>query len=271
MSAAALERFVVSSRRLLVITGAGLSAPSGIHTYRDAHGTWQRSAPIMHQAFVDNEGIRRRYWLRSMHGWPMFERAKPNPAHEALAALEAMGRLVCVVTQNVDGLHQRAGQRRLIELHGSLSRVRCLSCGASHPRAELQGWLEQHNPAWCDLSASARPDGDAEVAVETDPSGFRIPSCSCGGILKPDVVFYGGAVPRATVAEVQRHLAEADGLLVVGSSLMVYSSFRFAREASARGLPMAAINQGCTRADAWLDCKLEADCAVALPELLRAL
>jgi NAD-dependent SIR2 family protein deacetylase len=269
VSAEALARFLRSARSLFVITGAGCSAPSGIDTYRDDSGTWRRSAPIQHQEFMGSSKARQRYWARSMRGWPMFRNARPNPAHDALADLEASGRLRVIVTQNVDGLHQRAGSRKLIELHGSLAEVVCMDCERTRPREELQGWLEKENGAWLSLPAEARPDGDADLVGQFDD--FAVPECVCGGILKPDVVFYGDSVPRRRVDHAREELAAADALLVVGSSLMVFSSFRFLREARELALPMAAVNLGKTRADDWFGCKLQADGAVALPELVRAL
>lgn len=268
MSNAPLQDFLARHQRLLVITGAGCSAPSGIATYRDAAGDWQRSQPIQHQDFVSSETARQRYWARSMRGWPMFATARANAAHQTLARLEQTDRIACVVTQNVDGLHQQAGQRRLIELHGSLSRVVCLSCGDLQPRDDIQDWLDDCNPQLREAPGRPAPDGDADLGgAESDPS-VRIPDCdSCGGILKPDVVFYGDSVPRTRVDAAFAALDQADALLVVGSSLMVFSSYRFCRRAWQQGIPMAAINIGKTRADAWFEVKAEEDCAVVLPGL----
>jgi NAD-dependent SIR2 family protein deacetylase len=264
-----LSAFLSRAERLFVITGAGCSAPSGIDTYRDDAGQWRRVSPIQHQDFMRSGPVRARYWARSMRGWPVIQNARPNAAHDALAELERRGSVQSVITQNVDGLHQRAGQKRLIELHGSLSRVICMRCGAVTARQEVQAWLEARNAGWLDLPAEDRPDGDAEIVGQFD--SFAVPECDCGGMLKPDVVFYGDSVPRKRVERVRGHLAVADALLVVGSSLMVYSSYRFLKEGRARGLPMAAINRGATRADAWFHAKWQADGAVALPELVRTL
>lgn len=269
MSLEVFDRFLRKSERLFVITGAGCSAPSGIDTYRDETGEWRRSSPIQHQDFVRSRRTRARYWARSLLGWPMFRDAVPNAAHASLADLEDRGRLEVLVTQNVDGLHQRAGQRQLVELHGSLSRVVCMTCGEAMNRDDLQQWLETHNATWLELPAEPRPDGDAELVGQFDD--FLVPECECGGVLKPDVVFYGDSVPRQRVDAVREHLSAADALLVVGSSLMVYSSYRFLKAGREMGLPMAAINRGRTRADDWLDCKWEADGAVALPALVRTL
>ncbi len=266
-----LTAYLAGVERLFVLTGAGISAPSGIGTYRNHEGDWQRSDPVQHQDFLKHAEARRRYWARSMRGWPAFRDAEPNPAHRALSRLAQADRVQVVVTQNVDGLHQQAGQSRVIELHGSLREVVCLDCGARRARDDLQAWLEQENGAWLAGAVSAQPDGDAAFEDDRSFDGFREPACHCGGILKPDVVFYGDSVPRARVESVRAELAQADGFLVVGSSLMVYSSFRFAKEAKALNLPMVAINQGRTRADDWLACKWQADSASALPELVGAL
>lgn len=266
-----LTAFMQASERLFVITGAGISAPSGIGTYRDHAGTWQRSEPVQHQDFVRSAEARQRYWARSMRGWPSFQAASPNPAHVALVALERAERIQTVVTQNVDGLHQRAGQRRLIELHGNLGEVICLECGARQPREALQDWLELANSGWLQGAVQAQPDGDAAFETVRQFDDFHIPACHCGGNLKPDVVFYGDSVPSARVALVRAELEQADALLVIGSSLMVYSSYRFLREARALGLPMAAINQGRTRADDWFHWKWAEDCERALPLLTRPL
>jgi len=168
----------------------------------------------------------------------------------------------------VDGLHQRAGARRVVELHGSLVRVVCLSCATSADRAEIQSWLEARNPAWLEGPVATRPDGDAEFLAVRHFADFDVPTCQCGGILKPDVVFYGDSVPGARVEAIQDELGRSDAVLVVGSSLMVYSSYRFLKAAKSRSLPLAAVNLGLTRADDWLECKWEADSAEALPALL---
>ena len=266
-----LKEFVGTHERLFVITGAGVSAPSGIDTYRDHAGDWRRPQSVQHQDFVAQPAARRRYWARSMRGWPSFERARPNAAHKSLAALEGQGRVSMLVTQNVDGLHQAAGQQRLIELHGSLAWVTCLTCGARSPRTELQSWLVRNNPFLRDAPAELRPDGDAALGGQEDAAAVRVPPCRrCAGVLKPDVVFYGDSVPRGRVGAAMRALEVADGVLVVGSSLMVYSSFRFCRRAGELALPMAAVNLGRTRADDSFSVKVEADCAVVLPQLLEA-
>ncbi len=264
----ALRDFVATHPRLMVLTGAGISTGSGITDYRDANGQWKRSPPMDIQTFRASPRNRARYWSRSMAGWPIVAAAQPNDAHRALVALEAQQRLVGVVTQNVDGLHDAAGQRRIVSLHGRLSEVVCLTCGAQTARADWQRWLIERNGPPAAQTAPA-PDGDADVVVDLE--GFQSPACdACGGVLKPDVVFFGESVPRARVERCREMLADADALLVLGSSLMVYSGFRFCRAASEAGKPVAIVNLGHTRADALAAVKLEADCGAALRALLGA-
>jgi NAD-dependent SIR2 family protein deacetylase len=263
----ALQDFIAGHQRLFVLTGAGCSTNSGIPDYRDSDGNWKRTRPVTIQAYLGETGTRQRYWARSMVGWRRFGRAAPNGAHRALASLEAQGRCKQLVTQNVDRLHQAAGSQKVIDLHGRLDVVRCLGCGATTPRETFQDELARRNPAWLALDAADAPDGDADL--DHDFSSFVVPACeACGGVLKPDVVFFGENVPRDVVASVQDHLAQADAMLVVGSSLMVYSGFRFVRMAEERGLPIAAVNLGRTRADELLTLKVEDSCETALAFLL---
>ena len=263
-----LAQFFVRHQQVLVITGAGCSTPSGIGDYRDAQGEWKRAAPVQMQEFVASEAMRRRYWARSMHGWPSFEKAEPNLAHDALAELERRGAVSGLITQNVDGLHQRAGQRAVIELHGSLQWIVCLDCSRRTSRADLQRWLEAENSFVLEASASLAPDGDADLVVQ-DLSAFRVPNCErCGGIVKPDVVFYGDSVPRPRVDDAYSQVDAAGALLVVGSSLMVFSSYRFLKRAHERCVPMAAVNRGRTRADDWLEFKVDDNCATVLSRLV---
>jgi NAD-dependent SIR2 family protein deacetylase len=202
-----------------------------------------------------------------MIGWPRIAKARPNAAHRALARLERALGFARLVTQNVDGLHQRAGSADVVELHGNLARVVCLDCGTAHMRDAIQRLLEDANPGFLDGSAAVAPDGDADVDV-ADLDAFAVAACPrCGGDLKPDVVFFGENVPRERVASAMRALEAADAMLVVGSSLMVYSGFRFCERAAALGLPIAAINRGRTRADALFAVKIEASCAEALSAL----
>jgi NAD-dependent SIR2 family protein deacetylase len=269
MQSTDLPDFVDRHRRLFVLTGAGCSTNSGIPDYRDADGNWKRAQPVTYQAFMGQEATRRRYWARSMIGWRRFGRAQPNDAHRALARLEAMGRSEVLLTQNVDRLHQTAGSDRVIDLHGRLDLVRCMGCERRMPRTELQDELGRLNPSWIDLDAADAPDGDADIE-SADFASFIVPPCRhCGGVLKPDVVFFGENVPRDRVDTATQHLGQADAMLIVGSSLMVYSGFRFVQAAARAGKPIAAINLGRTRADELLALKVEQSCEEALAFLLR--
>jgi NAD-dependent SIR2 family protein deacetylase len=264
---AELHAFARASRRLLVLTGAGCSTESGIPDYRDAAGGWKRSPPIQLREFVSDSLARRRYWVRSLAGWPIVAGARPNAAHHALSLLEMQGRLCQLITQNVDGLHQRAGSRAVIDLHGRLDEVLCLDCGALVARAELQSELESLNPHLAGRPATLAPDGDADLG-DVDYAAFRIPACRrCGGLLKPAVVFFGESVPRARVECALERLKEADALLVAGSSLMVWSGYRFVRLARERGMPIAIVNLGRTRADELADLRVRAHCGEALARL----
>jgi NAD-dependent SIR2 family protein deacetylase len=263
-----LEEFVDRRRRLFVLTGAGCSVNSGIPDYRDADGAWKRSPPVTFQAFMGQAATRRRYWARSLIGWRRVSRARPNDAHRALARLEAMGKSEILLTQNVDRLHQAAGSGAVIDLHGRLDRVRCMGCGRVSPRQDLQDELARLNPQWLARDAADAPDGDADLDG-VDFSDFAVPACArCGGVLKPDVVFFGESVPRDRVEAAQRHLERADAMLIVGSSLMVYSGFRFVETAARAGKPAAAVNLGRTRADPLLTLKVQASCEAALAFLL---
>lgn len=270
MSDSRLEDFIAAHRRLFVLTGAGCSTGSGIPDYRDEQGAWKRTPPVTYQAFVGDGITRRRYWARSLVGWPRIAQAQPNAAHRALAALEARGRCSQLLTQNVDGLHQAAGSRAVIDLHGRLDAVVCLGCGASSSRADVQRRLAEANPAWAGLAAGAAPDGDADLE-DRDFATFQVPACDgCGGMLKPDVVFFGENVPRARVDAAMARLAQADAMLVVGSSLMVYSGLRFVHAAVRAQIPVAAVNLGRTRADDLLRFRMAAPCGDALRFLLGA-
>jgi NAD-dependent SIR2 family protein deacetylase len=263
-----LQDFIDGHQRLFILTGAGCSTPSGIPDYRDADGQWKRAQPVTYQAFMGEEKTRRRYWARSLIGWRLMRQAEPYDAHRALAKLEAMGRTELLLTQNVDRLHQAAGSERVIDLHGRIDRVRCMDCDARSPRDAFQHELSTLNTDWLDLDAAEAPDGDADLEG-ADFSSFVIPPCRrCGGVVKPDVVFFGENVPRDRVDAAFRHLDEADGMLIVGSSLMVYSGFRFVERAASLGKPLAAVNLGRTRADALLTLKAEEPCESALSFLL---
>jgi NAD-dependent SIR2 family protein deacetylase len=259
-----LSDFMARYRRLFVLTGAGCSTDSGIPDYRDAHGEWKRSPPLSFQAFMGSAAARQRYWARSLVGWPRFQRAGPNQAHQALAKLEQQDRLELLVTQNVDGLHQAAGSMQVIDLHGRLDRVRCMDCGCLESREELQAKLMERNSHWNRLQGQSAPDGDADLEGLLFHE-FVVPMCvRCDGVLKPDVVFLGESVPRSRVEAAMQALERADAVLVVGSSLMMYSGYRFVRAAAKSGKAVAAVNLGRTRADELLTLKVSEPCAQAL-------
>ncbi|MGL0787778.1 NAD-dependent protein deacetylase [Xanthomonas translucens] len=265
---AALQAFVARHRRLFVLTGAGCSTDSGIPDYRDAAGDWKRAQPVTYQAFMGELATRQRYWARSLVGWPRFGYARPNATHAALAQLEARGQVELLLTQNVDRLHQAAGSAAVIDLHGRLDVVRCMECERRLPREDFQQQLLQRNPHWATLQAGQAPDGDADLE-DVDFAVFAVPACTqCGGVLKPDVVFFGENVPRERVAAAFAHLQQADAMLVLGSSLMVYSGFRFVQAAAKACMPIAAVNLGRTRGDDLLSLKLAQPCAQALEFLL---
>ena len=267
----ALIALLQQRRPWTVLTGAGISTGSGIPDYRDASGAWKRPAPVNFQDFMAQEHTRQRYWARSLVGWPVFSQARPNAAHAALAQLEQAGWVQAVITQNVDGLHQQAGSRNVVDLHGQLDEVVCMGCAQISARAAFQNRLLAANPDWGQHHASVAPDGDADL-TGLDFSRFQVPPCPvCGGILKPHVVFYGENVPAQRKQYAMEQLAASQALLVVGSSLMVFSGLRLLHAAQQQGSLVAAINLGVTRADALLDCKLAMPCAEALQALVAAL
>jgi NAD-dependent SIR2 family protein deacetylase len=266
-----LAAWLGARSRVTAITGAGVSTESGIPDYRDGDGNWKRSPPVQYRDFVENEAVRKRYWARSFAGWPMFAAARPSTAHAALARLETAGRIGRIVTQNVDRLHQRAGSRNVIDLHGRLDVVRCLAQGHRFERDAFQQRLRDANPDWGVSPARIAPDGDADLEG-IDFGRFNVPACEiCGGMLKPDVVFYGESVPRETTAAALEAVESADGVLVAGSSLMVWSSFRLVRAAVARGIEVDAVNRGRTRADELFAFKLDRECGEVLDAVLEAL
>jgi NAD-dependent SIR2 family protein deacetylase len=259
-----LREFIARHPRLFVLTGAGCSTDSGIPDYRDEAGAWKRAHPIMFRDFVADDRARKRYWARSLVGFRRLRTASPNEAHRALARLERNGRVAQLVTQNVDGLHQAAGSGQVIDLHGRIDVVRCLVCDRRVPRDELQMELTRRNPGFAVLDALEAPDGDADLdAVAFD--AFDVPACdACGGLLKPDVVFFGEGVPAERVGRAMAAIDASDAMLVVGSSLMVYSGYRFVRAMAEARKPIAAINLGRTRADELLTLKVASPCADAL-------
>ncbi|MET8001028.1 NAD-dependent protein deacetylase [Nonomuraea glycinis] len=269
-----------SARRLLaelvagggvsVLSGAGLSTESGIPDYRGPTGRARKAEPMTYQRFVGSARARQRYWARSHVGWRQIGSARPNDGHRAVAELERLGLIAGIVTQNVDGLHQAAGARRVIELHGGLDRVVCLSCRERSPRTELERRLGAANADW-DASGRINPDGDALLDDE-QVEGFRVVDCeSCGGLLKPDVIFFGENVPRPRVDECFALVAGARALLVLGSSLTVRSGLRFVDKAAALGIPIAIVNQGPTRGDADAALTLDAPLGPTLTELTTLL
>ncbi len=263
---------LLRGRRVVALTGAGCSTESGIPDYRgplpDGSPRPERT-PLMFREFVASATARRRYWARAVIGWRAVASARPNPAHRALAEMEERGALRGVITQNVDGLHRAAGSRRVVELHGALARVRCLGCGDTLERAALQERLLARNPDWLDRAPALAPDGDADI---DEVAGFAVEDCgACGGPLKPDVVLFGENVPAGVVAAAWNLFDEAEALLVVGSSLAVFSGYRFVRRAAERRIPIAIVNRGATRGDGEASLKLEARAGETLPLLAERL
>jgi NAD-dependent SIR2 family protein deacetylase len=253
----------------VVLSGAGLSTESGIPDYRGPSGRARRGQPMTYQAFTGSEQARQRYWARSHLGWRHITDAAPNAGHRAVAELERRGLLAGIITQNVDGLHQAAGAREVTELHGSLHRVTCLGCWQRTPRLALHERLRAANPDWETRIAAVNPDGD--VALE-DTAGFTVVNCDgCGGLLKPDVVFFGENVPKPRVEACYALVASAGSLVVLGSSLTVMSGFRYVRHAAGLGTPVVIVNQGATRGDelavATLDAPLGETLTAAMAEL----
>ncbi|WP_309892648.1 NAD-dependent protein deacetylase [Archangium sp.] len=262
---------LLRGRRVVALTGAGCSTESGIPDYRGPGTRARARNPIQHREFLTRPEVRARYWARSLLGWPRFSAARPNAAHEALAALEREGQVLGLITQNVDRLHHAAGSQRVIELHGALAQVRCLDCEAVEPRTQLQERLLALNPGFVEHSAELRPDGDAELALERVQS-FQVAACTrCRGTLKPDVVFFGDNVPPPTVEAAFSLLEEGDALLVVGSSLAIYSGYRFLQRAVSRQLPVGLINLGECRGSELMDVRVEAQAGEVLPRLVEAL
>lgn len=258
-----LREFIHANSPLLILTGAGVSTDSGIPDYRDSQGNWKRKQPVQHQDFMQSAATRQRYWARSLIGWPVMQRAQPNLAHKKIAALEIQGLTTHTVTQNVDRLHQKAGSQDVIDLHGRADELVCMSCSHRQGRLLMHDRCASLNSQFAELTANTAPDGDADL--EMDFSGFQVPGCPhCNGILKPDVVFFGDNVPRDRVDQVFDSLADSRGLLVIGSSLMVFSGFRFARQAHQSNIPVAIVTQGKTRADELASLKIDAPIAPLL-------
>lgn len=262
-----LAEFIHKHPRLFVLTGAGCSTASGLGDYRNVNGQWKRKQPITGQTFVNDELARNRYWARSSVGWPSFNSAQPNRSHHALRSMEKNNQLSLLVTQNVDQLHQKAGHQNVIDLHGVLATVSCLVCGHKEDRNNYQQRLISSNSWLSALSAEHAPDGDADLELE-HLEAMAIPSCTrCTGLLKPDVVFFGENVAKPIVENSMQALRDSDALLVAGSSLMVYSGFRFCRDAQKRNQPIVIINRGTTRADEFATLNLQGDCGRLLQTL----
>ncbi|MFA1537329.1 NAD-dependent protein deacetylase [Actinomadura sp. DLS-62] len=259
---------LVAGGDVVVLSGAGLSTESGIPDYRGETGRRRRAEPMTYQTFTGSEAARRRYWARSHLGWRHVARARPNAGHRAVAELQRRGLLAGIITQNVDGLQQAAGADRVIELHGALDRVVCLSCGRRSPRARLDARLRAANPGFEARADAINPDGDAVLSDEA-AAAFRVVDCErCGGPLKPDVVFFGENVPPARVRDCYALTEGAGALLVLGSSLTVLSGYRFVRHAARHGVPVAIVNRGATRGDEHALVTLDAPLGATLTALL---
>lgn len=260
---------LVSQGGVVVLSGAGLSTESGIPDYRGPTGTARRATPMTYQAFLGSPQARQRYWARSHLGWKFVEQAQPNRGHRAVAHLQDLGLVTGVITQNVDGLHQAADTRDVVELHGALNQVVCLQCGDLSPRPSLAARLHEANPTFAPEVVIAKPDGDVDLEVV---SGFRVVDClRCGGLLKPDVVFFGETVPKDHVDRSFALVDSASALLVLGSSLKVMSGYRFVLRASKLEIPVVIINQGSTRGDALATLCLDASLGSTLMSLAEGL
>ncbi|XP_015592835.1 NAD-dependent protein deacylase Sirt4 [Cephus cinctus] len=269
-----LKQFLDNTGSLCVLTGAGISTESGIPDYRSADvGLYARKGhrPVLYKEFCDSEAVRKRYWARNYVGWPRFSSFQPNVTHITLKNLEDTGKVRCIITQNVDSLHKKAGSINVIELHGTAFQVMCLSCDKKISRAAFQETLKELNPDMNVTSNMMRPDGDVDLSQEKI-EGFKFPSCSnCGGILKPDIVFFGDNVSRDVVEHVKSEVVAADSLLVLGSSLTVFSGYRIVLQAVDAKKPVAIVNIGETRADELAFIKLESRCGDILSKLYNSI
>jgi NAD-dependent SIR2 family protein deacetylase len=266
----ALAGFVIK-HDVTVLSGAGASTESGIPDYRGPQARERERTPMRYRDFISSAGARRHYWARSAIGWASFSAATPNAGHEALAELERAHCIRGVVTQNVDGLHQAGGSRRVVELHGTLAEVICLDCGCTEPRRSFQQRLLDRNPGWLSRAATLAPDGDADLSPR-ESEGFEVAHCShCGGPIKPNVVFFGEDVPDERTRDAWDLVNDADALLVVGSSLTVYSGFRFVRAAAKANRPVAIVNLGATRGDSLATIRIDGRSGTVLPRLANLL
>lgn len=261
----------IGGRRIVVLTGAGVSTESGIPDYRSPEAAKRPRRPLHGPEFVKNAELRRRYWARAMVGWERFRQARPGRAHQAIADLEAKGHVASLITQNVDRLHHAAGSREVIELHGALAETVCLECGALEARDDLQARMRALNPQWIDGATPMAPDGDADLPDDLVAS-FVVPVClRCDGPLKPNVVFFGHNVPRPIVDQAFSVVDSAEALLVAGTSLAVFSGYRFLRRAVERGIPVAIVNRGPVRGEEHAAVKVDASTGETLGALASAL
>lgn len=259
---------VLRGRTIAVLTGAGISTDSGIPAYRGA-GTTPRT-PMTGPTFLSDEAARRRYWLGSHLGWRRFASIAPNAGHRAIADMEQSGAVSGVITQNVDDLHRRAGSSRVIELHGTMHRISCTKCGEVFDRYDIAARIETENP-WIAVPEHVvlGPDGDVSPSAS---DAFVVPACPvCGGVLRPDIVFFGEYVPAARFAEAEELVNASDALLVAGTSLVVNSGIRIIERARRRDLPIVLVNHEPTKADEWSDAVLRQGTSQALPALAHAL
>lgn len=269
-----LKNFLTKHQQLLVLTGAGISTESGIPDYRSEEvGLYARSnhKPIQYQEFIKYPKVRQRYWARNFVGWPRFSNIQPSATHHAVRQLEMAGKVTTVVTQNVDHLHQKAGSKNVIELHGSGYLVKCLSCPYEVDRFTLQDTLMERNPDMKGSFSMIRPDGDVELSKE-EVDKFSVPLCpKCEGAMKPDIIFFGDNVPKARVEQIRKQVSNSEAILVLGSSLTVYSSYRIILQAKEENKEVAILNIGPTRADDIADMKVSTKCGDILPELCNSI
>jgi len=259
---------IVGRGGVVALSGAGLSTESGIPDYRGPGGAYSRNhTPITYQLFRDNPRGRHRYWARSYIGWPLMRDKQPNAGHLSIAALEESGLVAGVITQNVDSLHHKAGSSTVIDLHGRLDTVMCMACGLRGSRDALHARIASVNAGWEGSATRINPDGDVEIADSAVESFVMVDCTSCGGPLKPDVVYFGESVPPTRVTDSYAMVDSASSLLVLGSSLHVYSGRRFVTHAHKLGIPIIIVNQGETKADELADVRLDASLGSTLTQL----
>ncbi|XP_070151245.1 NAD-dependent protein deacylase Sirt4 isoform X3 [Polyergus mexicanus] len=265
-----LKEFIDKHHRLCILTGAGISTESGIPDYRSAEvGLYARSnhKPVLYKEFCNSDAIRRRYWARNYIGWSRFSSLKPNVTHKILKDLEYVGKVGCIVTQNVDNLHSKAGSKEVIELHGTAFRVMCLNCDHKICRYELQEVFQKLNPSMIAITQMIRPDGDVELS-QAQVEDFNVPACdNCGGILKPDIIFFGDNVPRNIVQNVKNNVENSDALLILGTTLTTFSAYRIVLQAIEANKPIAIVNIGKTRADEFVNLRVEGRCGDILSKV----